>query len=839
MNLSRRINVLRSDYVRVFFIAFLTSLCFLLPYMIFNGGPFLFFGDFDVQQVPFYILANRAIRTGDIFWSHLTDLGTNFIGSYSFSLITSPFFMLTLLLPEKWVPYSLGWLLALKFAFAAVTALAYLKLFVKNRNYAMIGALLYAFSGFQIYNIFFNNFHEAVVFFPLLLYGLERLLRDGRKGYFAIAVFINAFVNYFFFFGEVVFLVLYFLMRLFSSDWRLSFKRILCVAFESIVGVGLSCIVLIPAVLIVSSNTRMESSLSGWYMLLYLWPQRYAAIVHCFFFPPDLPSRPNFFPEGNAKWASLGAWLPLFSMSGLFAWIQSRKNDWLKYILNACIIIAMVPGLNQLFYAMNLDYYARWFYMFILMIVLATVKSLETPKVDFIRGIRYSFVITLCIALPLGLLTQNKNGKEVIGLIPYPERFWTNVAIAVGALVVLYVIYRFMRANQARFERALLLGVVLFSIIAANAYIVMGLMHSYDHVWLKENCIDNADSMKLEGTEIARVDIYDDGGANQALDNQAMFFHLPTIQAFHSVVPRSIMEFYPAVGVPRDVGSRPEINHIGLRSLLSVRWLLARDNVTEVDMEGFRFVEKRNSFSIFENENYIPMGFIYDKYVDKEGFEDTSESLRDRLLVKAIYLSDEQIKKYGKFYEKLDTSGYVDLSYDALVEDSAARRSTSAYSAVKDNRGFTFEMNSDKQTLAFFSIPYDEGFTATVNGKPVTIEKVNVGFMAVEIQPGKNVIRFDYFTPGLNEGIIITITSLVLVIAYLLIDRKLRERTPALVSASDAASGVDMAQLSSDTEENAEEAPVDTSDIPPAQDEAPTVETSGSPESGDNGSVEE
>lgn len=769
MNLSRGARVLRSDYTKVFFIAFLTSLCFLLPYMILNGGPFLFFGDFDVQQVPFYILANRAIRTGDIFWNHLTDLGTNFIGSYSFSLITSPFFLLTLLMPESWAPYSLGWLLALKFAFAAVTSLCYLKLFVKNRNYAMIGALIYAFSGFQIYNIFFNNFHEAVVFFPLLLYGLERLLRDGRKGYFAIAVFINAFVNYFFFFGEVVFLVLYFLMRLFSSEWRLSIRKLLNVAFESVVGVGLSCAVLIPAVLIVSSNTRMESSLGGWYMVLYLWPQRYAAIVHSFFFPPDLPSRPNFFPEGNAKWASLGAWLPLFSMSGLFAWIQSRKNDWLKYILNACIIIAMVPGLNQLFYAMNLDYYARWFYMFILMIALATAKSLETPKVDFNRGIRYSFVITLCIALPLGLLTKMENGKEIIGLIPYKERFWVNVAIAVGALVVLYLIFRFLRSKPKNFERALLLGVVVFSILASNAYIVMGLMHSYDHVWFKKANLDNADQMKLEGTDIARVDIYDDNGSNQALDNQAMFFHLPTIQTFHSVVPRSIMEFYPKVGVTRDVGSRPEISHIGLRSLLSVRWLIARDNVTSVDMEGFSFVEKRNSFSIFENENYIPLGFTYDQYVDEKGFEDTSESMRDRLLVKAIYLSDEQIKKYGGLYEQLDTSGYVDFSYQALTEDSGARRATAASSAVKDNRGFTFEMQSDKRTLAFFSIPYDEGFTATVNGQPVQIEKVSVGFMAVEIYPGINIIRFNYFTPGLKLGLIITFCSLMALIIYLVV----------------------------------------------------------------------
>ena len=33
--------------------------------------------------------------------------------------------------------------------------------------------MLYSFSGFSIYNIFFNHFHEAMVFFPLLLAALD------------------------------------------------------------------------------------------------------------------------------------------------------------------------------------------------------------------------------------------------------------------------------------------------------------------------------------------------------------------------------------------------------------------------------------------------------------------------------------------------------------------------------------------------------------------------------------------------------------------------------------------------------------------------------------------
>ncbi|MFR0872586.1 MAG: YfhO family protein, partial [Oscillospiraceae bacterium] len=83
-----------------------------------------------------------------------------------------------------------------------------------NPQHALIGGLLYAFSGYSMYNIFFNHFHEAIVFFPLLLIGLEESVVNKRRGALAAAVAINAFVNDFFFIGECVFLLLYFVIRL-------------------------------------------------------------------------------------------------------------------------------------------------------------------------------------------------------------------------------------------------------------------------------------------------------------------------------------------------------------------------------------------------------------------------------------------------------------------------------------------------------------------------------------------------------------------------------------------------------------------------------------------------
>ena len=102
--------------------AFLLSAVLVVPVMIYDQGYFLYYGDFNVQQIPFYQLAHDSIQNGETGWNHLTDLGANFIGSYSFYVLGSPFFWLTVLLPSAWVPYCIGPMLMLKLSFASLSA---------------------------------------------------------------------------------------------------------------------------------------------------------------------------------------------------------------------------------------------------------------------------------------------------------------------------------------------------------------------------------------------------------------------------------------------------------------------------------------------------------------------------------------------------------------------------------------------------------------------------------------------------------------------------------------------------------------------------------------------
>ena len=77
-----------------------------------------------------------------------------------------------------------------------------------DRNFALVGGLLYAFSGFSIYNVFFFHFHEPMIMFPLLLAALDAFIYDGKRIVFTLAVFSACVVNYYFFVGQVLFVII-------------------------------------------------------------------------------------------------------------------------------------------------------------------------------------------------------------------------------------------------------------------------------------------------------------------------------------------------------------------------------------------------------------------------------------------------------------------------------------------------------------------------------------------------------------------------------------------------------------------------------------------------------
>ena len=807
-----------------FLIALAAALLMFLPYIISDGGYFIFYGDYNAQQIPFYQLAHEAIKSGNTGWNFYTDLGANFIGSYSFYLLGSPFFWFTLLFPNNFVPYLLAPLLILKFALAAFTAYLYIRRFVKNPMFASLGGLMYAFSGFSVYNIFFNHFHEPLVFFPLLLLALELLITENRRGVFALAVFICALVNYFFFFGMVVFTVLYFFVRIFSKAIKVPFSRFLVLIFEAVLGVLMASVLLLPSIAAILSNTRLSDTLIGWSAITYGKEQIYLNVLQCFFFPPDIPARPVFFPEANVKWSSLGGWLPLFSMIGVSGFLIGKKGHWLKRMICICALCAMVPILNSAFYAFNSAYYARWFYMPILMMCLATASLFEDRAPEIKNGFRWTAAITLAFALVIGFFPRKNNDGEIVyGLytnsesLTYKARFFVSVAIAVVSLIVAYLLLRLLKKNKDAFIKSAVACTAVIAVIFGNVYIYTGRQHSHK---IDEVVIDRLieGDLDLEDDSNYRIDVYD------GMDNTAMYLGYPSINAFHSVVPGSLMEFYGSIGIERDVASRPDTKYDALRNLLSVKYLINAtcddsfvDENGETLMAGYKYLDTKSGYYIYENQNYIPYGFSYEYFMDRETFESYDEVTKTRMMLKAIVLTDRQIEKYGDIMTNIsdlwkettvielpeysglepienpmgDAEGALDDGAELVTEgeeafeeeeemnlvttdeqvakDSAKLSKTSAYEFSVDNKGFTAKVKRDKTSLVFFSVPFEEGWSATVDGVKTPIERVMNGFMAVKVDKGDSVIRFNYETPALALGTEISIGAWTLFLIYFIV----------------------------------------------------------------------
>lgn len=769
--------------LRIFCMAGIICALIFLPFVILDKGVFLLYGDYNVQQIPFYQIAHDAIRNGNLGWNWNTDLGANFIGSYSFYLLGSPFFWITIPFPTSWLPYLMAPLFVLKFALAAVTGYALIRRFTKTPHMAFIGGLLYAFSGFMIYNIFYNHFHEVVVFFPLLLIGLEELVVNNRRGLFALAVACNLIINYYFFVAEVVFLVLYFTTRCLSKGFPITIRKFLFLALESVLGSLIGMALLLPSALMVLQNPRVSHMLTGFNMLFYPKEQKYGLILQSLFFPPDMPAFPNFFPDADAKWYSVAAYLPMFGMCGVLSFLRDKRNNWLKYLLLSLFVMMMIPFLNSMFNGFNSSFYTRWFYMLTLMMALATALALENPRVDMKFGIKFNMVVVLAFSV-IGILPKTKDEQLIWGHLPnYPAMFWINVLIALGGVALTFFLcYRF-RKNPKLFYRGSIVCLCGFILIYSVAQIAWGKSRTSPYTY--NNIVEqglNAE-FDLEQDGFFRIDVYNDSYT----DNWAMFWQLPSIQAFQSTVPASIMQFYPKMGISRDVASRiPAGEYDALREFLSVKYIFVENDEHHKQESprlppGFTFYQHQNGFDIYENQHFLPMGFCFDQYLTESDWNGVSEKQRDRLLLKGVVLTDDQVNKYSSFLSKLTNSSGLDHLTDAdMLNDTDKLQQNSADSFAISNSGFQAEIHSSKESLALFTVPYESGWTATVNGEPVEIEQADFGFMAVAVGAGNNHIEFTYHTPGFAVALCITGGGIVLYLGYLIWNRRLTKKNPDL-----------------------------------------------------------
>ena len=753
----------------------LTAALFFLPFYLIDGGFFHYAGDFNSQQISFYRYMNgfvkgagypdSAFTTVRNTFSWATDLGSGVMNAYSFYLYGSPFFWFSLLFPQKWLPYLMVPLLVLKFAVAGGGAYLYLCRYVKNIDYAVLGAVLYAFSGFTVYNVFFNHFVDVVALFPYLLWSLDEALYNDRRSWFAFWVAVNLVNNYFFFIGQVVFLAIYFICKLSAGDFRLTAKKFGLLAFESVLGVAMGSILLVPAVLSILQNPRTIDLSSGWGFLTYSKVQQYLAILVSWIMPPDSPYLTSIWSEGVIKWTSMSAYLPLCSLAGAAAYWQAKHGDSKKRIVGTCAVFALVPILNSAFYALNSSYYARWYYMPVLVLAAMTVNALEDHNTDLdspARGISWLMIATVAFAVVP--VKDGDTGSWSFGVLKNPGQYCAVLGFGLLGLLVYRALCQKWRADR-RFAQRMTAAVLVFAFLFSVVHIGIGKFGQ----WYTDSDLVEQDTNALllkndlpEGDY--RIDTY------KIHDNIGMWLDKSCLQYFGSTAAPSILSFYPALGVKRDVRSEPEIANYALRGLLSVEYLITtpekRESFEDEADAGWTYLADVDGYALYHNDNYVPMGFTYDYYVTKATYEASVKTLRSNLLMRALVLEDEDVAQYGQYLTELLDAMLDDLHYDSYTQDCADRRAHSCSVFQMNNAGFHAEITLDKANLVFFSVPYDDGFTAYVNGEKADILQVDEGLMAVLCPAGASSIDFVYQAAGLSASRVVTAVAIPVWVVY-------------------------------------------------------------------------
>lgn len=766
-------NDIKNNYIKVFLLGLLIATLMVIAFII-KGEGILYIGDdYNLEFINFNEILNKSIKSGNIWWNSWDELGNSVFTGYAWNS-TLPSFFLLLLFPPSFTPYLMGLILIIRYALATLFAYMYIKTYVKSYESALIGAIMYAFSGFQITNMLFYSFQDIVTFFPLLLLGLDGAMKKDKKNIFLVAVLINCFKYYYFFIAEGIFLVIYFVIKVITKDYVLTKKKFKKLCIETFLGISINGVILFIGVNSLLGNPRARESyfsVSGLftsYDSLQQMMFNMIRTIKAFIMPPEVMHLQSLMSFNNFN--STEAFLPLFGVVLVLAYIIKKKKDWISILILVCVLISLNEVSNSIFYFFNATYYTRWFYMLILIMALASAKALD-EKVEIYRGVCACVIIWIIFVI--SLFVYKVVGKDVQLVYNHNLLIYYIILMGIGMIVSIILL---SKRESKYFYQCTVFSISVFAIITGvgNLYINQSLYPPSEK--FKQMYTDSQEYINLPIGDNYRLDTLG------CYRNVNIIWEKSSIYGFNDLVPSSVFEFNDALGLEKIGTSFPYYQYYGLRPFLSVQYVVEMTerpgNLCWLEfgkpneiLPHLEYYDTQGYYTIWENKDFIPMGYTYDYYVPEEYAVQIPKEYRHLTLLKGMVLSDEQVQKYKDIIAPIPSEKLVDVGQEAYENDVLERNKIVCSNFEYNKDGFAATITLDTPNLVFLSVPYDKGWRAEINGEPIEIEKVNYGFMAVKGEAGMNEIKFIFRPYGLKVGAIVSLVGIILTGVYIGMNR--------------------------------------------------------------------
>ena len=140
--------------------------------------------------------------------------GSDLFTTLQYYVIGDPFSLPAVFVPQRYMLEFHDAMIVLRMYLAGLSFDGYCRTMGRrDLTGNLCGALVYVFSTFALFGMRHPYFLNAMIWFPLLLTGAERILRGSKGRLFTIAVFLSCISNFYFFYMLVLMTVVYVVWR--------------------------------------------------------------------------------------------------------------------------------------------------------------------------------------------------------------------------------------------------------------------------------------------------------------------------------------------------------------------------------------------------------------------------------------------------------------------------------------------------------------------------------------------------------------------------------------------------------------------------------------------------
>lgn len=213
------------------------------------GNNSFMFSDMYHQYVPFLTEFWHKLHGGEsLAYSWRAGLGSDFVAIYGYYL-ASPVNWLCYFVPEAYLIEFMTYFIVLKIGLCGLTFAFYLSRHYDTRDLRIVWfAVFYAMSGFLAAYSWNHMWMDVIWLAPLVILGLEELVLKGSCRRYCLLLAVAILSNYYLSIMLCIFLVLWFLVQLFTNGLSLKKKALAVLRFAicSLLAGGMAGVLLIP-----------------------------------------------------------------------------------------------------------------------------------------------------------------------------------------------------------------------------------------------------------------------------------------------------------------------------------------------------------------------------------------------------------------------------------------------------------------------------------------------------------------------------------------------------------------------------------------------------------------